>query len=182
MQTQQDEVRNAGQVNYEHQAQGGLAPEEPGEDWAEEEIEFKQLKFENLVAGETMTIETFTDPSSNPGTITSAKMHCLPQTVGGGLSGTCYGRCMQLSSVPSRPGNTHGNPTLTGSSQSYTGEPSQKEVGKGNTRSHAQKGGNASAGISISQKDVPRTHHTQSGWEQAPWQPKGWSTTVAQHA
>ena len=34
-----------------------------GEDWAEEEIEFKQLRFEYLVAGETRTIETCTDPA-----------------------------------------------------------------------------------------------------------------------
>ena len=34
-----------------------------GEDWAEEEIEFKQLKCEHLVAGETLTIETCTDPA-----------------------------------------------------------------------------------------------------------------------
>ena len=34
-----------------------------GEDWAEEEIEFKQLKFEHLVAGETRTIETCTEPA-----------------------------------------------------------------------------------------------------------------------
>ena len=34
-----------------------------GEDWAEEEIEFKQLQFEHLVAGETRTIETCSDPA-----------------------------------------------------------------------------------------------------------------------
>ena len=34
-----------------------------GEDWAEEEMEFKQLRFEHLVAGETRTIETCTDPA-----------------------------------------------------------------------------------------------------------------------
>ena len=34
-----------------------------GEDWAKEEIEFKQLKFEHLVAGETRTIEICTDPA-----------------------------------------------------------------------------------------------------------------------
>ena len=34
-----------------------------GEDWADEEMEFKQLKFEHLVAGETRTIETCTDPT-----------------------------------------------------------------------------------------------------------------------
>ena len=34
-----------------------------GEDWAEEEIEFKQLRFEHLVAGETRAIETCTDPA-----------------------------------------------------------------------------------------------------------------------
>ena len=34
-----------------------------GEDWVEEEIEFKQLKFEHLVAGETQTIETCSDPA-----------------------------------------------------------------------------------------------------------------------
>ena len=34
-----------------------------GEDWAEEEMEFKQLKFEHLVAGETRTIETCTEPA-----------------------------------------------------------------------------------------------------------------------
>ena len=32
-----------------------------GEDWAEEEIEFKQLRFEHLAAGEMCTIETCTD-------------------------------------------------------------------------------------------------------------------------
>ena len=32
-----------------------------GEDWAEKEIEFKQLRFEHLVAGETRTIETCAD-------------------------------------------------------------------------------------------------------------------------
>ena len=34
-----------------------------GEDWAEEEMEFKQLRFEHLVAGETRTIETCTEPA-----------------------------------------------------------------------------------------------------------------------
>ena len=34
-----------------------------GEDWAEEEMEFKQLRFEHLVAGETRTIETCMDPA-----------------------------------------------------------------------------------------------------------------------
>ena len=34
-----------------------------GEDWAEEEIEFKQVRFEHLVAGETRTIETCIDPA-----------------------------------------------------------------------------------------------------------------------
>ena len=34
-----------------------------GEDWAEEEIEFKQLRFEHLIAGETRTIETCADPA-----------------------------------------------------------------------------------------------------------------------
>ena len=34
-----------------------------GEDWADEEVEFKQMKFEHMVAGETRTIETCTDPA-----------------------------------------------------------------------------------------------------------------------
>ena len=34
-----------------------------GEDWADEDVEFKQIKFEHLVAGETHTIETCTDPA-----------------------------------------------------------------------------------------------------------------------
>ena len=34
-----------------------------GEDWAEDEIEFKQLRFEHLVAGETRTIETCSEPA-----------------------------------------------------------------------------------------------------------------------
>ena len=38
-----------------------------GEDWAEEEIEFKQLCFEHLVAGETRTIETCSDPAQTLG-------------------------------------------------------------------------------------------------------------------
>ena len=34
-----------------------------GEDWADEEVEFKQLRFEHLVARETRTIETCSDPA-----------------------------------------------------------------------------------------------------------------------
>ena len=34
-----------------------------GEDWADKEVEFKQIKFEHLVAGETRTIETCSDPA-----------------------------------------------------------------------------------------------------------------------
>ena len=34
-----------------------------GEDWADEEVEFKQMKFEHLVAGETRPIETCMDPA-----------------------------------------------------------------------------------------------------------------------
>ena len=34
-----------------------------GEDWAEDEIDFKHIKFEHLVAGETRTIETCTEPA-----------------------------------------------------------------------------------------------------------------------
>ena len=34
-----------------------------GEDWADEEVEFKQMKFEHLVAGETRTIETCSEPA-----------------------------------------------------------------------------------------------------------------------
>ena len=34
-----------------------------GEDWADEDVEFKQMRFEHLVAGETRTIETCTDPA-----------------------------------------------------------------------------------------------------------------------
>ena len=33
------------------------------EDWADEDVEFKQMKFKHLVAGETRTIETATDPA-----------------------------------------------------------------------------------------------------------------------
>ena len=40
-----------------------MAPAEPGEDWADEDVEFKQMKFEHLVAGETRMIETCTDPA-----------------------------------------------------------------------------------------------------------------------
>ena len=34
-----------------------------GEDWADEDVEFKQMRFKHLVAGETRTIETCTDPA-----------------------------------------------------------------------------------------------------------------------
>ena len=34
-----------------------------GEDWAEDEVDFKHLKFEHMVAGETRTIETCTEPA-----------------------------------------------------------------------------------------------------------------------
>ena len=34
-----------------------------GEDWADEDVDFKQIKFEHLVAGESQTIETCTDPA-----------------------------------------------------------------------------------------------------------------------
>ena len=35
----------------------------PVQDWADEDVEFKQMRFEHLVAGETRTIETCTDPA-----------------------------------------------------------------------------------------------------------------------
>ena len=34
-----------------------------GEDWTDEDVEFKQMKFEHLVAGETRTIETCSEPA-----------------------------------------------------------------------------------------------------------------------
>ena len=34
-----------------------------GEDWADEDVEFKQMRFEHLVAGESRTIETCADPA-----------------------------------------------------------------------------------------------------------------------
>ena len=34
-----------------------------GEDWADEDVEFRQVRFEHMVAGETRTIETCTDPA-----------------------------------------------------------------------------------------------------------------------
>ena len=34
-----------------------------GEDWADEDVEFKQIRFKHLVAGETRTIKTCTDPA-----------------------------------------------------------------------------------------------------------------------
>ena len=34
-----------------------------GEDWAEDELDFKQIRFEHLVAGETRTIETCSEPA-----------------------------------------------------------------------------------------------------------------------
>ena len=34
-----------------------------GEDWADEDLDFKQLRFKHLVAGETRTIETCTEPA-----------------------------------------------------------------------------------------------------------------------
>ena len=34
-----------------------------GEDWADEGVEFKQLRFEHLIAGKTRTIESCTDPA-----------------------------------------------------------------------------------------------------------------------
>ena len=34
-----------------------------GEDWAEEEIDYKHMRFEHLVAGETRTIEMCTEPA-----------------------------------------------------------------------------------------------------------------------
>ena len=34
-----------------------------GEDWADEDVEFKQMKFEHMVAGESRTIETCSDPA-----------------------------------------------------------------------------------------------------------------------
>ena len=34
-----------------------------GEDWADEDVEFKQMRFKHMVAGETRTLETCTDPA-----------------------------------------------------------------------------------------------------------------------
>ena len=34
-----------------------------GEDWVDEDVEFKQMKFKHMVAGETRTIETCMEPA-----------------------------------------------------------------------------------------------------------------------
>ena len=38
-----------------------------GEDWADEELEFKQMRFEHLVTGELRTIETCMEPAQTLG-------------------------------------------------------------------------------------------------------------------
>ena len=50
-----------------------------GEDWADEDIEFKQLKYEHLVAGESRTIETCTDPAEILGRLKTTQEDSLPQ-------------------------------------------------------------------------------------------------------
>ena len=51
-----------------------------GEDWADEDIEFKQIKFEHMVAGETRTIETCTGPAHDIRQSTTAQENCIPKT------------------------------------------------------------------------------------------------------
>ena len=40
-----------------------MATKNLGEDWAEDELDYKQIRFEHLVAGETRTIETCCEPA-----------------------------------------------------------------------------------------------------------------------
>ena len=51
-----------------------------GEDWADEDIEFKQIKFEHMVAGETRTIETCRS-STDIGQATTSQENCVPKTL-----------------------------------------------------------------------------------------------------
>ena len=64
MQTLQAKIRHAGQVHHEHKTKASLATKKIlGEDWAEEELEYKQIRFEHLVVGETRTIKTCSEPA-----------------------------------------------------------------------------------------------------------------------
>ena len=68
-----------------------------GEDWAEEEIEFKQLKFEHLVVGETRTIETCTDPAQILGRL--RLLRCIAYLKLWGIEWHLLRRIMQQSSA-----------------------------------------------------------------------------------
>ena len=93
---------------------------------------------------------------------------------------------MQQYSVPLKPGNTLGNPTLTDSSRYSTGKSSQTGIMTGTTRNIETTGhkrdGKDSAGITISQRVVTRAPLTQHGSGQDHQQPKGQSITIVLHA
>ena len=89
-----------------------------GEDWADEDIEFKQMRFEHLVAGETRTIEMSTEPAEILGRLRLLRRMAYLKFRG--YSGTSSERCMQPYSHQLKPGNTPGSPTLTDLKPSYT--------------------------------------------------------------
>ena len=64
-----------------------------GEEWEEEEVEFKQLRFEHLVAGETRTIETCTDLAQILGRLRLLRRISYLKLRGGGMASSASHVC-----------------------------------------------------------------------------------------
>ena len=129
-----------------------------GEDWADEDVEFKQMKFEHLVAGETRTIETCTDPAQILG-----RLHLLRRIAYLKLRGYEWTLIRKmyaaiLTSIETKEYSWESNfdrfETILYRRTSHRGR---------NTMTKKPQPVRGSAETSINQRDAPKTAHTRYG-------------------
>ena len=150
-----------------------------GEDWAEEQVEFKNLRFEHLVAGETRTIETCTEPAQILGRLKLLRRIAYLKLRGYEWSLLRKMYVAILSSIETRENSWDSNfdhfETIL-----YRRVMADH---KGFSDSKGNEGGRKStAGTITGQKGDPGTAPIQYGWGQDPMQPRRWCTMYVQPA
>ena len=152
-----------------------------GKDWADEDVEFKQLRFEHLVAGETRTIETCKDPAQILGRLKLLRQiaylnlrgyewHLLSKMYAAILMSIETAEYSWESNFDRFETILYRRPMM----ESRT-HPDREEKQKGESRKHYCRDDNRPEGCP---KNSP--HPVWSGTERAPL--REWSTTIVQHA
>ena len=154
-----------------------------GEDWADEDVEFKQMKFEHLVAGETRTIETCADPAQILGRLRLLRRISYLKLRGyeWPLIRKMYAAI--LTSIETKEYSWESN--FDGLKQYYTeghGWNTKDIREMADTLIRNQEAGKDSVATTTEQKVAQRIAHTTYGQAVDPQQPKRQCTTTVQPA